>query len=107
MTERPAADPATETADDLVIAHAFRWSLVVIVGIALIAGAVILLASGRGKADAIAKAVEGPITSMITASAIQMHPDAEVIIDEDAASELKMRDYYEFIYQAKLGAPKT
>jgi glucosamine-6-phosphate deaminase len=77
------------------------------VGTILAARRLILLASGKAKANAIAKAVEGPITSMITASAIQMHPDAEVIIDEDAASELEMRDYYEFIYQAKPGAPKT
>ena len=47
MTERPNTAPATETADDLVIARAFRWSLVVIVVIALIAGAVILLTRGK------------------------------------------------------------
>ena len=35
------------------------------------------------------------------------HRDATVIADEDAASELTMRDYYEFIYAAKPAAPKT
>jgi glucosamine-6-phosphate deaminase len=44
---------------------------------------------------------------MVTASALQLHRDATVIVDEDAASELTMRDYYEFIYAAKPAAPKT
>ena len=44
---------------------------------------------------------------MITASALQMHRDATVIVDEDAASGLAMRDYYDFIYAAKPSAPKS
>jgi hypothetical protein len=44
---------------------------------------------------------------MITASALQWHRDAKVIIDSDAASELEMRDYYEFIYAKKPAAPET
>ena len=75
------------------------------VGTILDARKLILLSTGKAKANAIAQAVEGPITSMITASAIQLHRDAKVIIDEESASELRMRDYYEFIYQAKPGAP--
>ena len=47
------------------------------------------------------------MTSMVTASALQLHLDATVIADEEAASELTMRDYYEFIYAAKPAAPKT
>lgn len=77
------------------------------VGTILDARKLILLASGKGKAKAIAQTVEGPITSTVTASALQLHRDATVIIDEEAASELKMRDYYEFIYAAKPAAPKT
>ena len=76
------------------------------VGTILDARKLILLGSGKGKAKAIAQTVEGPITSMVTATAIQMHQDAKVIIDEEAAGELEMRDYYEVIYQAKPGAPK-
>ena len=77
------------------------------VGTILDARKLILLASGKSKASATAQTIEGPITSMVTASAMQLHRDAKVLIDEDAASELKMRDYYEFIYAAKLGAPRT
>ena len=58
------------------------------------------------EAEAIAQAVEGPITSVITASALQMHLDATVIVDDEAASGLTMRDYYEFIYAAKPAAPR-
>jgi hypothetical protein len=44
---------------------------------------------------------------MVTASAIQMHRDAIVVVDDDAASGLTMRDYYDFIYAAKPAAPKS
>jgi len=77
------------------------------VGTILEARQLLLVASGKSKARAIAQAVEGPVTSMVTASALQLHRDATVITDEDAASELTMRDYYEFIYAAKPAAPKT
>jgi len=77
------------------------------VGTILDARSLILVASGKGKSKAIAQAVEGPVTSMLTASAIQMHRDAIVIVDAEAASGLTMRDYYEFIYAAKPAAPKA
>ena len=77
------------------------------VGTILDARKLVLVASGSAKATAIAQAVEGPVTSMVTASALQLHRDATVIIDEGAAAELRMRDYYEFIYAAKPAAPKT
>ncbi len=76
------------------------------VGTILDARKLILVASGSGKADAISKAVEGPVTSMITASALQMHRDATVIVDREAAAALTMRDYYDFIYAAKPAAPR-
>ncbi len=77
------------------------------VGTILEARKIMLLASGKGKAKAIARTIEGPITSMITASALQLHRDTKVIIDDAAASELEMRDYYDFIYAAKPQAPQT
>ncbi|MFQ6096018.1 MAG: glucosamine-6-phosphate deaminase, partial [Candidatus Bathyarchaeia archaeon] len=39
---------------------------------------VLLLANGEKKADAVAAFIEGPITSQITASILQMHPDGSV-----------------------------
>ena len=55
---------------------------------------IVLLASGTRKVRAVARAVEGPITASVTASALQLHPDATVIVDEEAASELKNLQYY-------------
>ncbi len=77
------------------------------VGTILEARKLLMVASGKAKARAIAQAVEGPLTSMVTASAIQLHRDATVIADEQAAAELTMRDYYEFIYTAKPAAPRS
>src|SRR5213594_720416 len=77
------------------------------VGTILDARRLVLVASGKTKAKAIAQAVEGPVTSMVTASAIQLHRDASVIVDQEAAAGLTMRDYYEFIYAAKPAAPKA
>lgn len=77
------------------------------VGTILEADRIILLASGGKKADAIAKAVEGPVTSMITASALQMHAKSRVYLDTAAASKLQMRDYYDWINENKPGAPQV
>jgi len=48
----------------------------------------------KSKAAAVAKAIEGPISSSVSASALQLHPDVTFIIDEDAAYALTQRDYY-------------
>jgi glucosamine-6-phosphate deaminase len=69
------------------------------VGTILDARELILLATGRAKATILAKAVEGPITAMISASAMQLHPHCKVIVDEAGASELKERAYYDWIFQ--------
>ena len=76
------------------------------VGTILEAEQLVLLANGANKAKAIAAAIEGPMTSMITASAIQMHPSVNVYLDEPAASELTMRDYYDWIQEKKPGSPQ-
>jgi glucosamine-6-phosphate deaminase len=78
-------------------------------GVGTILGArkIVLLANGAKKADAVAQAVEGPVTSMITASALQLHADSTVYVDEPAASKLKMREYYDWIQQKKPGAPQV
>ncbi len=48
----------------------------------------VLIASGKEKAQAIAKTLEGPVTTDIPASIIQWHPNVTVIVDEAAASQL-------------------
>ncbi|NLB56626.1 MAG: glucosamine-6-phosphate deaminase [Lentisphaerae bacterium] len=57
----------------------------------------VMLATGAEKADIISKAVEGPMTSMISATALQMHPKCVVIVDEPAAAKLEQREYYDWI----------
>lgn len=69
------------------------------VGTILEARELILLATGQAKAAVLAKAVEGPITAMISASALQLHPNCKVVVDEDAARELTQRDYYDWVFQ--------
>ena len=52
---------------------------------------VVLLASGANKADAIRDALEGPVSSMCPASALQLHRWATCVIDEAAASKLTLK----------------
>ena len=61
----------------------------------------VLLAFGEAKADAVAAMVEGPLTAMVPASALQMHPVVKVLLDESAASRLKRRDYYRQVFEHK------
>lgn len=61
----------------------------------------VLLAFGAGKADAVARAVEGPVTSSLPGSAIQLHPHVTVIVDDAAASRLENADYYRYAYANK------
>ncbi|MGM0442584.1 MAG: glucosamine-6-phosphate deaminase [Fibrobacterota bacterium] len=58
----------------------------------------VLLATGESKAEIIAKAVEGPLTSIVTASALQLHKRCTIVVDEAAAKYLRMRDYYDWIF---------
>jgi glucosamine-6-phosphate deaminase len=59
---------------------------------------VILVAQGEGKARAVAQAVEGPLSSMCPGSVLQLHPDATILLDEAAASELTLTEYYRFVF---------
>lgn len=58
---------------------------------------VVLLATGEGKARAVRDMIEGPLSAMCPASALQMHPKATVVLDQAAASELALQDYYLFV----------
>lgn len=54
----------------------------------------VLIAQGKGKAPAVRELVEGPISARWPATIIQMHPNAWILLDEDAASLLENTDYY-------------
>ena len=57
-------------------------------------GHALVLATGEGKAQAVRDMVEGPLTSHVPASSLQMHPHVTVIVDAGAGSLLRDRDYY-------------
>lgn len=61
----------------------------------------VLLAFGESKADAVAAALEGPVSAILPASAVQLHPHVTVVLDEAAASKLALRDYYRYSYDNK------
>jgi len=69
------------------------------VGTILEAKRIIMLVTGTEKAEILAKAVEGPITSMISATALQLHPACTIIVDEEAAEKLQEREYYRWIFE--------
>lgn len=78
-----------------------RFAITMGVGTILEAKKILLLACGAAKADAIAACIEGPITCQITASALQLHRDVVVIIESEAAKNLKRAEYYRWIYEQK------
>src|SRR5437588_1932147 len=76
-----------------------RRAITMGVGTIIEARRCVLLATGSSKAEVIAQAVEGPITSMVTASTLQLHPRCTVIVDEAASTKLKERNYYQWIFE--------
>lgn len=60
-----------------------------------------LLACGESKAKAVKAMVEGPVTSQVTASALQHHADVTALLDADAAALLENKDYYHSVERAE------
>lgn len=69
------------------------------VGTILDARELLMVVTGGHKADILARATEGPITSMVSATALQLHPHCVVLVDEAAAAKLQGRDYYLWQFQ--------
>ncbi len=62
---------------------------------------VLLVATGKGKAEAVHQLVEGPVSALWPATILQHHPHVTVLLDEAAASRLQLADYYRQTYAAK------
>ncbi len=62
---------------------------------------VILVATGRSKAEAVHHLAEGAVTAMWPASILQHHPHATVLVDDAAAQRLQLADYYRETYRSK------
>ena len=50
---------------------------------------ILVVVSGEDKADAVCKAVTGPVTDQVPASVLQLHPDVTLVGDTAALSKLK------------------
>ena len=73
-----------------------KTALTVGVGTVMAARRVMLIVNGHNKARALKHGVEGGISQMWTISALQMHPHAIIVADEDACGELKVDTYRYF-----------
>lgn len=78
-----------------------RYILTLGLGNVMKARTCVLLAFGKRKAHAVARTVEGPLTAMMPASVLQMHPIAKVFLDPQAASLLQNTSYYQWVYEGK------
>jgi glucosamine-6-phosphate deaminase len=99
LTEQTRADNARFFDDD--ISQVPNHVLTQGVGTIRRAKHPILLAWGAGKADAIAATVEGPVSAMVPSTALQLVEHATVVVDDAAASKLKLADYYRVVYNNK------
>jgi glucosamine-6-phosphate deaminase len=66
-----------------------REALSMGIGTILRARRIALLATGRSKAGAVARMLEGPVTPRVPASFLQLHPRVEVWLDRAAAARLR------------------
>ena len=78
-----------------------RYGITQGIGTILEARHIVLIATGEAKSRPIARAVEGPVTAMVPASALQLHPHATFIVDEAAGAQLEHADYYRETYRNK------
>lgn len=76
-----------------------RRAMTMGVGTILESRRALVLVTGEEKAAILAEAVEGSVTSRVTASALQLHPSCVVVVDKGAASELQDQDYFNWIYE--------
>jgi glucosamine-6-phosphate deaminase len=99
LTESTRADNARFFDSlDQVPTHCITQGL----GTILRARQLVLLAFGEAKAEAIAAALEGPVSASTPGSVVQLHPKVTVIVDEAAASQLAHADYYRFAWNNRL-----
>ncbi len=78
-----------------------RQVLTMGVGTIMSARRIALVATGKDKADIIRKTIEGPITGLVPASALQMHQTAKIFLDEEAAAGLMLKPYYRWAFENK------
>jgi glucosamine-6-phosphate deaminase len=82
---------------DAVPTHCLTQGL----GTIMAARHIILVATGRGKAEAVHHLAEGSVSAFWPATILQHHPHVTVLLDEPAAGRLQLVDYYRETYRRK------
>jgi glucosamine-6-phosphate deaminase len=75
-----------------------RLAITMGIGTILRAEEVVLLAFGTSKAAPVAAMIEGPLSAACPASALQLHRKVTVVLDQAAAGNLALREYYEDVH---------
>ena len=83
-----------------------KFAITMGLGTIMEAKEILLLASGESKAKAIAKSIEGPVSSSVPASILQHHPKVTFAVDEQAAKLLKNKSYYNWVWKNKDSAER-
>jgi glucosamine-6-phosphate deaminase len=76
-----------------------RLAITIGIGTILDSRRCLLLATGERKAQIVAKAIAGPVTPLVPASALQLHPDCAVILDDAAAGQLPGAEDYRLAFE--------
>lgn len=99
LTAQTRSDNARFFGDDVdaVPTHCLTQGLATI----LDARHVVLVATGRQKAEAVHHLVEGAVSAMWPGSVLQHHPHVTVLLDDAAARRLQLADYYRETYRSK------
>jgi glucosamine-6-phosphate deaminase len=99
LTRQTRVDNARFFGDDLdaVPTHCLTQGL----GTIMAARHIILVATGRSKAEAVHNLVEGPVSAMWPATILQHHPHVTVLLDDAAARRLQLVDYYRETWRSK------
>ncbi len=100
LTRQTRSDNARFFDDDVdaVPTHCLTQGLATIMA----ARHLVLLATGRGKAEAVHHLVEGPVSAMWPATILQHHPHVTVLLDPAAAGRLQLAPYYRETWASKL-----
>jgi glucosamine-6-phosphate deaminase len=84
-----------------------KHALTMGIGTILDAKRILLLAFGPAKVRAVEHMIEGPLAAICPGSALQQHPRATVILDENSAAGLHYADHYRWIDQHKFDWQRT
>ena len=99
LTEQTRADNARFFDGDLdaVPMHCLTQGL----GKIMEARHIVLVATGKGKAEAVHHLAEGAVSALWPATILQHHRHVTVLLDEAAASRLQLAGYYRYTHAAK------